>query len=251
MYPRPVGPGFVALLCRSPLALLVVTVGLMVSICWMGSEVPPYCQPKSLLAFAFDDGYESAYSIGFPILDRYGYVATLYVITDMIGKPGRISMAQLQTLYRKGWEIASHTVTHPHLIELTPKQIEYELRVSREYLERQGFEVSSFAVPFGEYDEQILAYVRKFYASNRTIKAGLNEYPLSEKDRYELKAIELNIDTSVEEVKAWLNRAIEENKLIILVLHQLDGEGYWNYRSQDLEEIARYANDLGFEPFGI
>ena len=66
--------------------------------------------PKQACAINFDDGHKDGYTIIFPILKKYGVVATFYIITDSLGKPAYMTWEQVDELYRAGHEIGSHTL---------------------------------------------------------------------------------------------------------------------------------------------
>ena len=60
----------------------------------------------------FDDGRDDGYVYAYPILRKYGFTATYYVITGRIGRSRYLSWAQLATMAKHGMEIGNHTVSH-------------------------------------------------------------------------------------------------------------------------------------------
>jgi peptidoglycan/xylan/chitin deacetylase (PgdA/CDA1 family) len=127
-------------------------------------------------AVTFDDGYRSVYESGFPILSALGVPATVFVVTNYIGRnepmswpavadwadtPHRsellpLSWAQLEELGRDGWEVGSHTCSHPRLTELPDDLLHAELGASRSDLEQVlGRPCRSFAYPFGAVDARV------------------------------------------------------------------------------------------------
>lgn len=233
------------------LVLVPVAIGVMLWSPWeeiapsgMLEALPPECVPESMISFTFDDGYESTYTKAFPILKKYGFVATVYVVTNDIGKPGYMTKEQLQELGRNGWWIGSETLSHPHLTELTPQESWQELEQSKKILESWGFEVVDFATPFGDYDDRIMAQIQELYLTHRTTSPGLNTKPI---DRYQLKALEVRYDTPVEEVFNWILRAKEEKAWLIIGFHRIDEEGEMSYKSEDLERIVKFVKEQGFK----
>ena len=76
----------------------------------------------------FDDSQKSQYTNAKPILDKYGFKATFYVVCTYIGaKQGYMNWQQVGTLHREGHDIASHSMHHIHLDKLPKKDIEFEL----------------------------------------------------------------------------------------------------------------------------
>ncbi|KAA3606509.1 MAG: polysaccharide deacetylase family protein [Calditrichaeota bacterium] len=98
-------------------------------------------------AITFDDGYESVYENAFPILKKYGFKATVFVITNFINKENlwdvnigwkkfkHLSEKQILELDASGWEIASHTCNHKSLSHLNDKDLKSELQDSKQRLE--------------------------------------------------------------------------------------------------------------------
>jgi peptidoglycan/xylan/chitin deacetylase (PgdA/CDA1 family) len=68
---------------------------------------------------------------------------------------------ELRRLSDAGWEIASHTQTHPHLTEVGDEQLREELVASREEVGDQiGVPCRTIAYPFGDHDERVEQAVR-------------------------------------------------------------------------------------------
>jgi len=118
------------------------------------------------IILTFDDGYEDNYSIAFPLLQKFGFSAVIYAVTekdrrtnfwDQDEPPAQLmSAAQLKELHRSGIEIGSHTVTHPRLPTASPERLRTEIRDSKDALEQLfGSGVFSFAYPYGELSESV------------------------------------------------------------------------------------------------
>ena len=72
--------------------------------------------PKNSVVITLDDGYRSVYDTAYPILKKYGFTATLFVYTDFVGM-GKSAMTwdQLRDMKADGFEIGSHSLSHPDL----------------------------------------------------------------------------------------------------------------------------------------
>jgi len=118
--------------------------------------------PPRAVLFTFDDGRESVYTHARPILAARGYTATVFMITGRLGRPGYLTADQLRQLATMGWEIGAHTVTHPHLPDLTTSAALREITASRVVLERLlDRPVEIFAYPYGDLDPRIAALVHR------------------------------------------------------------------------------------------
>jgi peptidoglycan/xylan/chitin deacetylase (PgdA/CDA1 family) len=116
--------------------------------------------PERAVVLTFDDGFEDFYRQALPLLDRYGFTATLYVTTGWVQdagplpaghRPGRmLCWSQIAEAAAAGIEIGAHSRLHPQLDQLPRKQLREELRVSKAQLEdRLGRPVPGLAYPFG------------------------------------------------------------------------------------------------------
>lgn len=135
-----------------------------------GAELPP----KPII-LTFDDGSESTYTTALPILQRYGFTGVSYIVYHYVGITNYMNAEQIRVLYASGWEIGSHSLSH---VDLTtrPDRQEDEIVGSRRQLESLlGVPISSFAYPFGAYDESSLGYV---HFTDYTAAMGLGKESL-------------------------------------------------------------------------
>lgn len=154
-------------------------------------SVPP---PGKVLAVTFDDAHRSVYTIAFPLLQELGVTATVFAPTDYVGTgeptawDGFVSAAhgpharelvcldwhELRTLAGAGWEIGSHTCSHPHLTQLAAASVREELVRSRELLEeRLQRPCPSLAYPYSDVNGSVVAAAHAAgYAYGATIPVG-------------------------------------------------------------------------------
>ena len=96
--------------------------------------------------------------------------ATVYVVAGHVGginewdrtagdrEEGMMTAAQIREMSAAGFEIGSHTLTHPHLTDVDEARLRRELVDSKHKLEDLiGREVTSFSYPYGDYDDRVLA----------------------------------------------------------------------------------------------
>ena len=141
---------------------------------------------SKLVCITFDDAYRNVLENAVPVLREAGFVATIFVPTAHVGGANRwdvqappggwpiLSWDELGALARDGFEIGSHTRTHPDLPTLDDSSLNEELAGSRLELEdRLGVEVPTFCYPFGRHDARTRAAARAAgYRSACTIEFG-------------------------------------------------------------------------------
>jgi peptidoglycan/xylan/chitin deacetylase (PgdA/CDA1 family) len=131
-----------------------------------------------VLAVTFDDAFRSVLELGKPILDSLGLPATVFAVSAFAssGRPlswpgvthwadgphhhelAGLTWAELRGLADHGWEVGSHTRTHPRLTELDGDDLRRELEGSREEAERAlGLPCRSVAYPYGDVDRRVVA----------------------------------------------------------------------------------------------
>lgn len=130
---------------------------------------------KKIAALTFDDGYEDFYTNAFPVLGRYGYPATVFVVSGLAGSINAWDEKALSIRKRlMGWDrikelaafknvfFGSHTITHPFLTKIGKKQAEAEIFGSKQAIEdRIGSPVETFCYPYGDCNGAVKELVRE------------------------------------------------------------------------------------------
>ena len=125
--------------------------------------------PERPIIITFDDGYESVYSFGFPILQKFNYKAVVFIPTDFINKQNdwdvqfgtkrfkHLSGQQLKQLNKAGFEIASHGRAHLPFTAMDESDLKLELQSSKQQLESlTGNPVVSICYPFGRFNTEVI-----------------------------------------------------------------------------------------------
>jgi peptidoglycan/xylan/chitin deacetylase (PgdA/CDA1 family) len=137
---------------------------------------------RRTLAVTFDDGYRSVLERGLPVLERLGLPGTIFVPSRLIGVPQPVGWEgtdqwldtphahelsllgwdELAGLADAGWEVGSHTRTHPKLPRLDDAALDEELATSRHEVEQGlGRPCTSLAYPYGLQDRRVEAAARR------------------------------------------------------------------------------------------
>jgi endoglucanase len=107
--------------------------------------------PVTVVTIQFDDGNEDQMN-ALSLLQARDMTATFYVNSGFIGDPTHLSVADLQSLYDAGNEIAGHTIDHANIKKLKTADARQEVCTDRNTILGWGFPATSFAYPFGSYD---------------------------------------------------------------------------------------------------
>ncbi|HEY2715323.1 MAG TPA: polysaccharide deacetylase family protein [Solirubrobacterales bacterium] len=122
----------------------------------------------------FDDGFLDTYEVAAPLLARHGFTGFLFVLPrhldsgsplawpEVAGEVRRhpevmrsISWEMAEELAAGGWEIGSHTLTHPRLTKLGDEELRHELEGSRRLVAARLGRCDTLAYPFGAWDERV------------------------------------------------------------------------------------------------
>lgn len=150
-----------------------------------------------ILAVTFDDAYRSVLELALPILRRLELPGTVFAPTAFVGKDEPMawegidrwlggpheaeltpmSWEQLAELAEAGWEVGSHTRSHPHLPTLSDAGLADELGRSKEDCTRRlGAPCRTLAYPYGDHDDRVVAATAAAgYEAACTLPSRLNE----------------------------------------------------------------------------
>lgn len=126
--------------------------------------------PAKSFAITFDDGYEEVLTLGLPILQKWGYTATVFAVPDQLGgcnawDDGRaklLTAEQYKVLDRAGITIGAHTCSHVHLPQVDAATARRELASSKAQLESLlGKAVPLIAYPYGESNSPVEALTQE------------------------------------------------------------------------------------------
>lgn len=162
------------------------------------------------VVLTFDDGFADNYTNAFPLLKKYNFKATLYLVADRhdrdwsvskkqhhdtgeLSKEPKLSNDQVAEMIASGLvELGDHTLTHANFSVISEKEKQQEIVQSKVRLEEQfQVEVKTFAYPFGIFldtDPQLVAV--SGYTSAVTTEGGIDIFPPL--DKYQLKRIKIS-----------------------------------------------------------
>lgn len=143
--------------------------------------------PRKAVAITIDDGYRSVYDLAYPILEKHGFTATLFIYTAFIdNSPNALTWEQLRELSQAGFEVESHTITHADLTlkrkgESQAKylqRIERELRVPRELIRTHlGQNPVWLAYPYGRWNNLVVSMALEAgYKGGVTVSRGVTPF---------------------------------------------------------------------------
>jgi peptidoglycan/xylan/chitin deacetylase (PgdA/CDA1 family) len=127
--------------------------------------------PERPVILSFDDGWENQYQYAFPLLQKYGFTGTFYVVSGYIDHQNFMTTEQLKRMMAAGMVIGGHSRTHPALSGVGNGRLKDEVAGSKAWLEdRLGVAIDSFAYPYGSYSSATVAAVKAAgYRTARTV----------------------------------------------------------------------------------
>ena len=123
---------------------------------WSGLAIP-----TRTVVITFDDGRPDQYTYAFPILERYGFSATFFIVPGRIGTSQHMTACQLREIAAAGNELADHTWNHADLTTLTLEQARSRIRAAADAIKSLvGVRPVTIAYPFGRYNSTVEAAAR-------------------------------------------------------------------------------------------
>ncbi len=187
-----------------------------------------------LVSINFDDGYQSMYDNGLPILDAAGLRSTQYIITQKVGTDSYVTLDEVLQMYNHGHEIGVHTRTHPNLTTLTQAEMTDEIVGAKQDLISWGIMPTTLAYPYGGYNLAVEAVVQSAgLRGARDSDLGYNSSGLGltfggplYHDTHPLElwseAAEMDMNTTLSEITSEIDYAVANNLWLIILFHRVD-----------------------------
>lgn len=166
--------------------------------------------PQNSVVITFDDGYLSNYRYAYPILKKYNFTASIFMITEMIPTmpqsfhPDQLNYLSWEEMDKIGdcFEFGGHT---HNLHRLNEKNISYLVAQPKEFItrdlqvNRELLNTTYFAYPYGQYNKNTIQILKELgYTMAFTTKKG---YVKPGDSMYELKRYSISPTTSMDEFK--------------------------------------------------
>lgn len=153
------------------------------------------------MVITFDDGNADVLTNALPVMRRYGLNGVMYVVSGAVDAEGYLTVEQLKQLLEAGWEIGTHTATHPDLA--MTDNLSAEIYGSKRVLDSLlGIDVQTLAYPFGRVDRRVFQKV-----SNYGFLAAVCLNPTNHQASHKLFCLsrrEVKFGCSLEEFRALL-----------------------------------------------
>jgi len=158
--------------------------------------------PPKAAVITFDDGFKNIYDEAYPVLRKFGFKATVFLVPGYCGRNNRwngqpegiptldlLSWDEIGEMVHNGVEFGAHTMSHPDLSRCSLAQATQEIAHSKSMIQRHiGRDVLFFAYPYGKLTGDIKRVVKdQFYGSCST-KLG---FTTLESDIYSLPRIDM------------------------------------------------------------
>ena len=198
---------------------------------------------NTVVSLTFDDGDADNYLVRSSLV-KNDIQATFYVVSGFTGTDGYMSAQQLKDLYADGNEIGGHTLSHTKLTDVRGADLKREVCEDRMNLIAHGFEVTSFAYPYGHFDtEARQAVIDCGYNNARSVTDGPDVAPPG--DAFALQAMPYIVsDTRLAKM---LRYVVDTEKdgggWVIFVFHHVC-DGCDQY-AIDLDTFSQFAAWLG------
>ncbi len=196
------------------------------------------------VTFRFDDAWTSQYDNALSLLNAEDFKGTFYVVSERIGDEGSsvyMTRDQISEIYSQGHEIGAHSRTHRSLSLLTLDQQIAEINGSRQDLLAMNLGlVNTFSYPLGDHNPTIIDIVKDsgYLASVSTV----NDFVNSASDPYRLESRTIQRGTTVDQIKSWVDDALENKKWLIISFHEINVSGnLYAITPDNFNQVVQYV----------
>lgn len=230
---------------------------------WGGISTTPRDElsrfPSGVVSFGFDDTFVAQTTIARPILDKYGYRATLFPIIERIGLSGSyLTLADVLHMRDQGWEIAAHASTNAvhnlasGIVGMTDAQKIAELETLRQWNADNGCMTTTYAYPQGFWNDASAAIVSRYYAAAR-LASSVGPVNVRPENPYRVGAVSV-AGLSLAALKAHVDAAVAQKTHVSFLLHNVVASGATgnDITTANLSDLVDYiaAQGVAVRTFG-
>ena len=186
---------------------------------------------EGLLVIAFDDGYDTDYTVAFAEMQSRGVVGTSYIngLYIRMGFENRLNVAQINEMIIGGWDFQCHAWGHLNLSTIS------EMTIHREFFKNIDFFASNgwakplhHAYPIGAYNDLARSVLKKYYKSGRkglfVSSESLQGYTVTDFSLLNAMDSQITTQEQLDNLKTILDQTITENKIMMPYWHHLTGD---------------------------
>jgi peptidoglycan/xylan/chitin deacetylase (PgdA/CDA1 family) len=195
-----------------------------------------------MITLWFDDGWEDNFTNAFQITTRIDPTirGAVGIVGSLVGTDRYLSKDQIRRLRAGGWEIVNHSYSHPDLTTLTDEEIKREIELNFNIVsDFDAFGGYHFVVPYSSVNDRVLKIIKETSLSARHVPQASDRFPF---DRYNLGFFEVTNETSFQDVREYIDNAIQNNLWIGLLFHRIEdpSDDRYSYGTQEFEQLIYY-----------
>jgi peptidoglycan-N-acetylglucosamine deacetylase len=214
---------------------------------------PAWRGKKAAVVLTYDDAINEHLDNAVPILDSLGLKATFYITAFSTSMQARLN--EWKKLAVTGHELGNHTLFHPcvggagrewvskqnDLRNYSVKRMENEMRMTNLFLQSlDGKTKRTFAFTCGDMkvdDSAFINGMKNDFVAARAVRDEMHK--INEVDLYNTDCYVIN-KHSFEQMKAWVDKAISTNSLLVILFHGVGGGNGLNVSIEDHRKILTY-----------
>jgi len=205
---------------------------------------------RGVITFVFDDGYEKVYQNAVPLLRQHHMPAVFAIPID----GDKLTKAEQRAirpwpdwlpLAKEGFEIASHSVSHPNLTTLQPTELDRELAESSRKLS-----ATTIVYPGGAVNDEVADIASQYYTAGRTVHYGIETLPPREPMRLRSYNFSRN-NWSLLKANLLVIWAFITNSWLIETFHMIDEDDDQMLHTVKTSQFSRHLNFVNKLPVAV